>query len=267
MTPRKSGGRPILIDLAERHRTSQLLVEQRKDDDLHQQTIERLVNPMRALLDKQNDAVSALERKRETAYTELVTTLQHVGAAHDKLASETGRLAALAQHMRGHVRTLASKQYWAQFERAPDVVVMFVPVESALTAAMEQDPELHADALVQRVLIVTPTLLVAMLHAVAYGWQQEDLAKNAREIAAVGAELHERASKFVEHFAKVGASLGVAVRSYNQAVGSFETRMLVSARKLRELGVASTEDIDAPSVVEAVARELVASGGEPSRDA
>lgn len=161
-----------------------------------------------------------------------------------------------ASGLRTQMKGLASKEYWKQFERAPQIVVMFVPLESALTAALEIDPNLHNDAMRSHVLIVSPTLLVALLRAVAYGWQQEDVAANARQIADTGRELYERISKFAEAYADVGRKLTNAVQSYNKSVGSIESRMIPSARKLKELHATTAEEIDAPPTVEIEARPL-----------
>jgi DNA recombination protein RmuC len=163
-----------------------------------------------------------------------------------------------ASGMRTQMKNLASKEYWKQFERAPQIVVMFVPLESALSAALELDPNLHNDAMRSHVLIVSPTLLVALLRAVAYGWQQEDVAANARQIADTGRELYERIKTFAEAYGDVGRKLSSAVQSYNKSVGSIETRMIPSARKLKELHATTAEEIDAPPAIEIEARPLTA---------
>jgi DNA recombination protein RmuC len=173
------------------------------------------------------------------------------------IAPDSDRAAMLAAHarqLREQVNGLAKKQYDKRFAKSPDLVVMFVPIESALSAAMEADPSLHADALESHVLIATPTLLIALLRAVAYGWQQESIAENARQIADVGQQLHERLEKFVEHFAKVGTRLQHAVESYNGATGALEHRVLVSARRLRALGATAGEELESADAIDVVVR-------------
>jgi DNA recombination protein RmuC len=163
---------------------------------------------------------------------------------------------AHARQVREQVTALAGKRYWQQFQHSPEMVVLFIPVESALTTAMELDPELHAFALERRVLIATPMLLVALLRAIAYGWQQDAIADSARRIARVGGELHERLGLFVEHLAKLGRSLQAGSNAYNDAIGSLERRVLVSARKLRELGATRADDIEAPPALQLGIRGL-----------
>src|SRR5690606_8975361 len=128
----------------------------------------------------------------------------------------------------------------------PRLVVMFMPLESALYAALEVKPNLHADAMHQDVLIATPTLLVAMMRAIAYGWQQEVVAENAREIANVGRDLYERLATFANHFARIGKGLENASKSYNSAIGSMERNLLPGARRLRDLRATADKQIDAP---------------------
>lgn len=179
----------------------------------------------------------------------------------DALDPANDRAECMQRHSNGlrtQMKNLASKEYWKQFERAPQIVVMFVPMESALTAALELDPNLHNDAMRSHVLIVSPTLLVALLRAVAYGWQQEDVAANARQIADTGKELYERISKFADAYADVGRKLASAVQSYNKSVGSIESRMIPSARKLKELHATTAEEIDAPSAIEIETRPITA---------
>lgn len=177
------------------------------------------------------------------------------------LDPDADRAALMAQHARqveNHYKGLSSKQYWSQFERAPKLVVMFMPLESALMAALEQKPDLHADAMRNHVLLATPTLLVALLRAIAYGWQQEDVAANARQIADVGRELYERLTTFTGHFEKVGKGLENAARSYNSAIGSLESRVLVSARRLKDLHATTERDIEVPNRLEQEIRPITA---------
>lgn len=146
-----------------------------------------------------------------------------------------------ATAIRARIRELSQKQYWGQFDRAPEVVVMFIPNDACLSAAFEKDAGLLEYALEQRVLPTTPVTLLALLKTVAYGWQQHRVAENAREIAEHGKELHDRLAKFVDHLQRTGAGLQSAVRAYNDAVGSLESRLLPEARRFKELGAASTE--------------------------
>jgi DNA recombination protein RmuC len=179
----------------------------------------------------------------------------------DSISADGDRDAALARHadqVAGHFRKLAARQYWDQFERTPKLVVMFMPIESALTAALELKPDLHAEAMRRQVLIASPTLLVAMLRAVAYGWQQEDLAANARRIAQAGSELYDRLARFVEHLTGVGKALNRAGGAYDDAVGSLEKRVLPSARELRELHATTKGPVEVPPTVQIETRRITA---------
>ena len=163
-----------------------------------------------------------------------------------------------ARHVAEHYKRLAHKRYWDQFERTPKLVVMFMPLESALSAALDVRPDLHAEAMRNHVLIATPTLLVALLRSVAYGWQEEDVAANAREISNTGRELYDRLAKFVEHFQKIGAGLARAGDSYNSAIGSLERMVLPSSRKLKELHATTEAEIESPAPIEIETRSVTA---------
>ena len=166
------------------------------------------------------------------------------------------KLVQHARQVRTHVDKLAAKSYWTQFSEAPDFVVLFVPGDSLLGAALEHDPGLMEHAVANKVLLATPVTLIALLRAVAYGWQQEALADNARQIADVGREMQDRVLTFVKHFGKVGRSLDRAVEAYNDAAGSLEHRVLVQTRRFTELEVNDT-DIPAPAPIDKRARSLV----------
>jgi DNA recombination protein RmuC len=148
-----------------------------------------------------------------------------------------------ANHVKTHIRQLASKEYWDQFPAAPEFVVLFIPNDSFLAAAAEQDPSLIESALTQKVVIATPTTFIALLRAIAYGWRQAQVAESAERISQLGQELAERIGTMVEHFSKVGQSLGRAVDSYNATVASLENRILPSARKFKQLGVNTRKEI------------------------
>jgi len=164
-------------------------------------------------------------------------------------------LTAHASAIRAHVNTLGAKAYWSQFEDAPDYVVMFIPGEHFLTAALEQDPTLWDYAFDKKVLLATPTNLIAIARTVAAVWRQERLAKEARQIGELGKELYERLAKAADDLRKVGSGLSTAVNNYNSFVASFETRSLVTARKFRDLNIEpGRRDIDVLAPVEALPR-------------
>lgn len=171
-------------------------------------------------------------------------------------ATKLSRLAAHAADVRRHVRRLSEKGYAAQFESAPEFVVMFMPGEAFLFAALEKDPELIEYGATQNVILATPTTLIALLRAVAYGWRQEQVAKNARDIQALGRELHDRLQTVVKHLATLGQRLGGSVEAYNSAMSSLESRALVTARRFRELGAGGEADIPRLEPVESLVRQL-----------
>jgi len=174
---------------------------------------------------------------------------------------EETRHSFLTQHcrqMREHIRALSAKSYWEQFEPTPEFVVMFVPGESFLQAACSVDNALIEQAMQDGVVLASPTTLVALLRAVAYGWRQEQIAESAREVSDLGRELYDRMRVFVGHFAAIGTGLKRATASFNQAVGSMESRVLPSARRFQELGVVGGDELPTLEPVDAQPRELSA---------
>jgi DNA recombination protein RmuC len=172
---------------------------------------------------------------------------------------EEARRACLANHarqVRDHMKTLSGKNYWEQFEATPEFVVMFLPGETFFSAALEQDPGLIEQGVLNRVIPASPTTLIALLKAVNYGWNQEKLARNAQQISALGKELHDRLRLLAGHITSVGTGLDRAVEAYNKAVGSLESRVLVSARKFSELGASVADDIPELEPIETTARAL-----------
>ena len=182
-------------------------------------------------------------------------------------------LRAHARLLRKHVKSLADKAYWEQLETTPDFVVMFLPGEHLYGAALEADPELLQDAMAQRVLIATPTTLLAMLHAVGYGWQQERVAESAQAISDLGRELHGRLVRLSTLLSTLGSRLNSTVRAYNETVGSYEARVLPSARRFADHG-AVRSDSELPEVDQVTlsarsipAAELEAAELEPAESA
>jgi DNA recombination protein RmuC len=175
---------------------------------------------------------------------------------------ETVRRTHLARHgrqLKAHIDQLAKKEYWKRVDPSPEYVVAFIPGDPLLTAALEHEPGLMEHAAANNVLLATPTSLIALLRSAAYGWQQDTLAQNAREVQQLGTELYQRLSVLGDHVAGVGKGLNSAVVAYNRAVGSFETRVLVTARKFVEMGVGGGEkDLPEPAPIDAVTRAFQA---------
>lgn len=163
---------------------------------------------------------------------------------------QTKRMQAHARHIRDHIKGLSTKAYWTQFDNAPEFVVLFIPNEAIFSAALEQDPSLIELGVDNKVILATPTTLIALLKAIAYGWQQEAIAREAKQISALGKELYDRVGVVVGHFAKLGKSLDQSVGHYNKAMSSVESRLLVTARKFEALESASTEALPEVNAIE-----------------
>jgi DNA recombination protein RmuC len=161
-----------------------------------------------------------------------------------------------ARQVKEHVGRLANKAYWAHFQPTPDIVVMFVPGESLLTSALQEDPGLLEFSMNKGVMLASPLTLIALLRAIAYGWQQEVVARNAHEISDLGRQLYDRISKLAEHFENVGRSLAKSVQSYNSAVGTLESRVLVTARRLKDKGVTTAGEFPEPDTIDQTPRPL-----------
>lgn len=174
---------------------------------------------------------------------------------------EPGRNQELLRHarnVRNRVNELAAKAYWTQFKNAPDFVVLFIPGDQFLGAALDKDPALLEDALRQQVILATPTSFVALLRAVGYGWRQEQLAENADKIKQVGEELYNRLGTFANHLQKLGRSLESSAKHYNSAVGSFDSRILPSAQKFTEMGISATSKLQTSDQIETSVRTMAA---------
>ena len=167
------------------------------------------------------------------------------------------RLTEHAQKVRGHIDALGAKNYWEQFQPAPEFVVLFLPGDHFLTAALQCDNLLLDRALSRRVLLATPTTLIALLKAAAYGWRQDAVSRNADEICALGRTLYDRVASFADTLDRIGRGLEAAVKGYNTAVGSFEGTLIPGARKLAELGARGGKELKPPQVLDNVAREVV----------
>jgi DNA recombination protein RmuC len=187
------------------------------------------------------------------AKVSLAAYLEAAEAGDESLA--TVRLDAHARHVREHVDRLAAKSYWQAFAPTPEFVVLFIPGEAFLAPALERDPALLDYAMARRVHIATPTTLITMLRTAHYAWQQAALSENARAVFELGKELYERLSSMGRNVESLGRSLARTVEMYNKTVGSLESRVLVTARKLHDLGVVDGE-LDSPEMVEGVPRPL-----------
>lgn len=174
---------------------------------------------------------------------------------------ESDRVAHLKRHaaqVRAHAKRLGEKSYWNQLEGSPDAVVMFLPGEVYFAAALQSDASLLEEVSGDKVILASPTTLIALLKSCAYGWREEKLRENAEEISALGRELYGRMGILADHIGKIGKSLGDSVRSYNEAVASLETRVLVTGRKFRELGGLTDDAIPVIVQIDRAPREVSA---------
>src|SRR6202453_806967 len=189
----------------------------------------------------------------------LTAYLDAVGAQ-----DEPSRKAALQRHGQQaaeHVRQLANKQYWNQFQPAPELVVLFLPGDHFFSAALEIRPDLIEEALARKVVIATPVKLISVLKGIAYGWNPEQLAENAEEIRRVASEMYERVQSVQEHYSATGRLLEKTVAAYNSSVGSWDSRLVPSLRKMRELGVSNGPEPEAPEQIDLIARRPRAVNG------
>jgi DNA recombination protein RmuC len=180
--------------------------------------------------------------------------LDAVNAKDD--AQRATALALHARQVRDHVRSLGAKEYWKQFQPAPEFVIMFLPLEPLLSSAFEQDGSLLEQAASLRVIPATPMTLLALLKAVAYGWKQQQLARNAEEIQLLGRELYDRLATMVAHLDNLGSSIKQAADSYDKFVGSLEQKVLPGARRFKELGVSSTKALESPDPINLSVRRV-----------
>ncbi|HYP17194.1 MAG TPA: DNA recombination protein RmuC, partial [Opitutus sp.] len=180
--------------------------------------------------------------------------------AAGETADETLRAARLMEHaqkVRSHIDALGAKNYWEQFQPAPEFVVLFLPGDQFLGAALHADSTLMDRAIAKRVLLATPSTLIALLKAAAYGWRQESVSKNAEEISQLGRQLYDRIATFTDNLDKIGRGLDTAVKGFNSAVGSFEGMLVPGARKFAELGAQGAKKLESPGLVETAVREIV----------
>lgn len=202
------------------------------------------------------DMIVRMPDKRELVVDAKTPLDAYLSAIEAKAEDE--RRQYLQQHarkVRDRMRELASKAYWTQYKNSPDFVVMFVPGEQFLSAALDIDPQLMEDAFTNKVVLTTPTSLIALLRAVAFGWRQQSVAENAEKIRELGEELYKRLATFNEHLGRVGRALGQSVEHYNKAVGSLERQVLPSARRFPEMGIHEKKTLEEPDKLEVMPRD------------
>jgi DNA recombination protein RmuC len=206
---------------------------------------------------KRPDMIVYLPSKRQIvvdAKTPLDAYLVAIEADNDE--SRDKALKHHAKQVRDRYVELAAKSYWTALDFTPEFVVLFLPAEPFLSAALQQDPTLLEEAMSKRVVLATPASLFCLLHAVSYGWKQEKLAENALHIGQLGREIHDRISDWAEHLEKLGSSLRKAVDAFNDSIGSLERRVLVTARRFKDLGISSDKEVKELSQLDIAIREI-----------
>lgn len=193
--------------------------------------------------------------------TPLDAYLSAIEATND--SEREAHLVRHSKNVRKRVNELASKAYWTQFTNSPDFVVLFIPGDQFLSAALDNDHSLLEDAMQQKVILATPTSFVALLRAVAYGWRQESLAKNAEHIRQVGEELYGRLGTFADHLSKLGRSINSSVQHFNKAASSFDSRVIPSVRKFSEMGLSAKKEVEDLEQVELATRDVESVNEEP----
>jgi DNA recombination protein RmuC len=202
------------------------------------ETLARIESQIRDVESQRPDMIVKLPGGRSLAVDAKVPLAAYLDAeASTDAAAREAALARHAQQVTRHVAQLSAREYWVQFQPAPEMVVLFLAGDHFLAAALERDPELLERALARKVLIATPMTLISVLKGVGYGWRQEKLARNAEELRRIGAEFYDRLRAFAEVYADSGRHLAKAVDSYNRSAGSWDARVLPSLRRMSELGV------------------------------
>lgn len=203
------------------------------------------------------DMIVHLPMEREIVVDSKVSLEAYLDAVSAQTEDERKiKMEKHAQQVRTHMNKLSSKEYWSQFQKSPEFVVLFIPGESFLSSALEVDNNLIEDGIQKRVIIATPTTFIALLRAIAYGWRQEQLTKNAQVISDLGRQLYERMNVLKQHFENIGVNLEKAIGAYNKAVASLETRVLPSVRRFRELGITSASEISVVEQIDQTPRNL-----------
>lgn len=203
------------------------------------------------------DMIVHLPMEREIVVDSKVSLDAYLDAASASTEEEKrAKMEKHSQQVRTHMIKLGSKEYWSQFKLSPEFVVLFIPGESFLSSALEFDNSLIEDGIQRKVIIATPTTFVALLRAIAYGWRQEQITKNAQEISELGKQLYERMNTLVQHFDSIGSNLEKAIGAYNKAVGSMESRILPAVRKFKELGVTGADEIPVIEQIDQKPRNL-----------
>ena len=220
-------------------------------EQVHSSTDDQIIRP---------DMIVRMPNKRDLV-VDVKTPLDaylEAAEAKDDAQRQLG-LQRHARNVRDHIKALSSKAYWAQFSNSPEFVILFIPGDQFLSAALNEDPDLIESALAQQIILATPTSFVALLKAVAYGWRQLALADNAQEIRVLAEDLYGRLATFVAHMNKVGRQLGSSVESYNRAVGSLERKVLPGARKFVELGIHTKKKLEKTETLDPVPRTMIES--------